>query len=438
MEPINQDVPLSVGHPAREGWGHATKVGFRFVFAYAMLYALPIALSIIPGAGLITAPFLQMMQSATLWFAANVIGLTQEISVVSTGSGDTTYNYVRVALFTTVATAAALIWTLAQRRAPAYPRLHDWLRVVLRYGLGVTMLGYGMAKVFKGQFPAPDLHRLTETFGEASPMGLLWAFMGSSTAYTVFAGAAEAVGGLLLFARRTTLLGAMVVAAVMTNVVMLNFCYDVPVKLFSSHLLLMAMFLILPDAGRLARVIALQAAVPAAPIRRAFTTPWLHWTRFGLKAVLIAGTVLLSAGREYRELVTYGDLAPRPAIYGVYTVEEFVRDGETVPPLQTDSMRWNKVLFERDVMTVVRTDGTKAWFGFKLPEPKDILLVTPLSGQSSATKRLSIARADAEYLTIDGVLDDETVRATLRRVPDSEFLLTSRGFHWISEFPYNR
>jgi hypothetical protein len=67
-------------------------------------------------------------------------------------------------------------------------------------------------------------------------MGLLWTFMGASAAYTIFTGLGELVGGLLLTTRRTALAGALVSAAVMTHVAVLNFCYDVPVKLFSMVL----------------------------------------------------------------------------------------------------------------------------------------------------------------------------------------------------------
>jgi hypothetical protein len=51
------------------------------------------------------------------------------------------------------------------------------------------------------------------------------------------------VGGALLLFRRTTTAGALVLIAVLTNIVTLNFSCDVPVKLFSSHLLLMAVSL---------------------------------------------------------------------------------------------------------------------------------------------------------------------------------------------------
>jgi uncharacterized membrane protein YphA (DoxX/SURF4 family) len=124
------------------------------------------------------------------------------------------------------------------------PKQHEvlghWLRVYVRYVLAAAMLGYGMAKVFKSQFPAISDMRLMQPYGDSSPMALLWNFMGFSTAYTIFVGAAEVLGGLLLLFRRTATLGALVVIAVMSNIVMLNFCYDVPVKLYSVHLWLMA------------------------------------------------------------------------------------------------------------------------------------------------------------------------------------------------------
>ena len=37
-------------------------------------------------------------------------------------------------------------------------------------------------------------------------------------------------------------------------------------------------------------------------------------------------------------------------------------------------------------------------------------------------------------LTMDG----ETIQAKLRRADEKSFLLTSRGFHWINEYPFNR
>src|SRR5262249_43062543 len=85
------------------------------------------------------------------------------------------------------------------------------------------------------QFSSVTPDRLVQTYGESSPMGLLWTFMGFSALYCFFGGAAEMLGGLLLTLRRTTLLGALVSAGVLANVVMLNLSFDLPLKLFSPH-----------------------------------------------------------------------------------------------------------------------------------------------------------------------------------------------------------
>ena len=174
-----------------------------------------------------------------------------EITVRPNGSGDTTYNYVQVYCYAVMAAAVAVAWTLLDRRRTDYTGLYRGLRVYVRFYLAAVMIMYGSAKVIKAQFPNPPLDRLLQPFGDASPMGLLWTFMGTSESYNIFTGAGELIGGLLLTARRTTLLGALVCFAVMSHVAALNFSYDVPVKLFSMHLLAISLFLMAPDLGRL-------------------------------------------------------------------------------------------------------------------------------------------------------------------------------------------
>jgi hypothetical protein len=51
----------------------------------------------------------------------------------------------------------------------------------------------------------PSLIRLLQPLGTLSPMGVLWASMGSAPAYEIFTGCAEVAGGLLLIPRTATL-----------------------------------------------------------------------------------------------------------------------------------------------------------------------------------------------------------------------------------------
>ena len=49
---------------------------------------------------------------------------------------------------------------------------------------------------------------------------------------------------------------------------------------------------------------------------------------------------------------------------------------------------------------------------------------------------LRYQRVDDTHLMLEGVLDGKQVRITLVKEPDP--LLTTRGFHWVQEFPFNR
>ena len=74
----------------------------------------------------------------------------------------------------------------------------------------------------------------------------------------------EVLAGMLLIWRRTATFGAMVALGVMMNVMVLNYCYDVPAKIYSTHLVVMCLLIILPDVERLANLLVFnRVAEPA-------------------------------------------------------------------------------------------------------------------------------------------------------------------------------
>jgi hypothetical protein len=116
-----------------------------------------------------------------------------------------------------------------------YAGLHRWVRLFLRFALARQMIVYDMVKVIPVQMSYPALIRLLQPFGTLSPMGVLWASMGSAPAYEIFTGFAEVAGGLLLIVPRTATLGALVSCACMIQVFVLDMTYDVPAKLLAFH-----------------------------------------------------------------------------------------------------------------------------------------------------------------------------------------------------------
>lgn len=284
----------------------AHSFALRFSLLYWLAYSLPLPFTAITPGFLRPLPeaYGSARDGVVRWTGAHVIGIEGPM-VAPNGSGDTTYAYVSLLVYFVLAIAGAALWTLLDHRPSAHRVTHDLLRSYLRYVLAMTMLSYGLAKAgfVTNQFPTPAEARLERTYGASSPMGLLWTFMGASRAYTIFAGLSEVLGGVLLLWRRTTVLGSLVAVAVMTNVVMLNFSYDVPVKQYSVHLVLMALFLLLPESRRLLDLLVLNRRVEPADQRPPFSgarAVWLH--RAGKTALILFVAVVPLVSHAWKEI----------------------------------------------------------------------------------------------------------------------------------------
>lgn len=324
----------SATHPAR--WRTATRAGFRFTFTYLALYMFPFPLDYF---GLnVPDPWIRVVP----WLGHHLFHL--EITT-QYGGGDTLYGYAWN-IFVSLAAVIAVIWSLLDRKRAHYDSLYRWLRVWVRVYLGTMMISYGMAKVLPFQMLPPSQSRLMMRLGDMSPMSLAWAYMGSSIPYARFTGMVEAVGGILLFVPRLALLGALVSAGALAQVFMINMSYDVGVKLFSFNLLLMSLFLTAPDLHRLADLLVFNRRVEPANRARLFQRQWLNYGL--LAAQILFGSYVLGTGwvRDFPRHKNYDALPQTVPFYGVWTVEDFVLNGQPRPPLVTDGIRWNQVIFD--------------------------------------------------------------------------------------------
>jgi uncharacterized membrane protein YphA (DoxX/SURF4 family) len=439
LRAVDDDFPPDVretGEP-RPGpvWSPVKRLFFRFAFSYLILYSFPFPLYYIPYAAMVAYGYGMLWNKLVPWVGQQVFGVA--ITVQPNGSGDTTYNYVQVFCYFVIAAAVTLVWSLLDRRRLNYARLYEWLRVYVRFVLAAAMIGYGTAKVFPSQFPAPSFDRLMQPYGDSSPMGLLWTFMGASVAYNVFTGLGELSGGLLLVFRRTTLLGALVCIGVMTNVVMLNFSYDVPVKLYSSHLLLMGVFLAAHDLRRLANVLVLDRPAEPAEERPLFRRRWLHWSTKVLGVLFIGYITFTSLQYSYKSVKDWNE-GPKSPLYGLWEIEELVVDGKVSPPLVTDENRWRRVMFTGgNRMSFQLMSGSRARFNVDI-DPKTRTLAFTKRDDPSWKSTLAYSRPQPKLLVMQGTFDGHKVRARLRQGEIPKFLLTTRGFHWINERPFNR
>ncbi|HEY4575885.1 MAG TPA: hypothetical protein VIJ26_18035 [Thermoanaerobaculia bacterium] len=443
--PMEVEPELPVPAPVEEGkqeaaapvWGPGKRILFRFAFSYLALYLLGELLGLldfIPYGGVLAEGYQRLWAALVPWVAKRLFHAEAPLQV--TGSGDTMFGWVQVLCFLVLALAATVVWTLLDRKRANYARLYEWLRVYVRFGLGITLIEYGALKIVPSQFPPPSLDRLLQPFGDASPMGLLWTFMGASAPYTIFAGFAEWLGGVLLLFRRTTLLGALVSIGAMTNVVMLNYCYDVPVKLFSSHLLAMAVFLAAHDLRRLANLLVLNRPTPAAPDPRLVQRRGLRRAALAFQVAFAVGFSAYMINMGWHQLHDY--TSTHSPLRGIWDVEQLQVDGQAAPPAGAEALQWRRLVFDYPTVVGVQlTSDARQRYRVKLDEGKKTLALTKRDDPAWKSS-LKYQRSAPDRLTLEGTFGGHQIRASLHRAEDSKFLLITRGFHWVSEYPFNR
>lgn len=406
-------------------WPLWKRIGFRFLSVYFLLFSLPFPLDYNPMAGSwIVEAWSSMWRALVPRLARPFVG--RPIVMATSGSSDMTFNYLQLACFLAIAAVVTLIWSVLDRRRPDYVRLHRYVSTYLRLFLAAAMLWYGIQKVIPAQFPPPSLDRLVQTYGSSAPMGFLWTFMGASPAYEIFAGAAELLAALLLIPRRTALLGALVTIAVMSNVVALNLFFDASIKTYSSHLLLIAVFLAAPDARKVADFFLRRPPEPLFEKR---------WARIGSLAVC-ALLVTLFVYTDLRETLTYFHgrirLDHRSALRGIWNVDVLEVDGVPRPPLVTDAARWRRVVFDYQGQgSILLMSDERNQYKTKIDEKKKTIDFANRYDPRDAF-RLAYLRPDPATLQLDGNLAGHRMHA-LCKLEEKQFLLTTRGFHWINE-----
>lgn len=423
-------------------WSLARRVAFRFCFVYLGLYCLGTqifgGLFLIPKVEVTDPAALWPMRQIIFWTAAHIFHAKLPLVYADSGSGDKTFDWVFVFCLLVIAAVATGIWSALDRKRGNYATLYKWFRLVIRFALASEMILYGMDKVIPLQMPFPYLTRLLEPFHAFSPMGVLWASIGASPAYEIFAGCAETLGGVLLIFPRTAMLGALVSLADLTQVFMLNMTYDVPVKLFSFHLLLMAVFLLAPEFERLADFfLRNRTAGPSTHLELVQTR---RANRIALAAQIVFGIWLVGMNvyTNWDGWRTYGGGRTKSPLYGIWNVAELSIDGQVRSPLLGDYDRWQRVVFDfPERVSFQRMDESFAGFGAVIDSTAKTIVLTK-SSDKNWKGNLTFQRVAEDQLILDGNMDSHTIQMKLQLVDHKKFLLVSRGFHWIQEYPFNR
>ncbi len=413
-------------------WPLAARIAFRFGFCYFVLFIYP---SVLGGRSAVPVdqnnPLRKLWDWMVPWVGTQILHLPGPFTPTWTGSGDQLYDYINWLCLAVVAAVLAAIWSLVDRNRKQYDVLYEWLRVFVRLTVAIAMINYGMAKLFRFQFPQLGLAKLVDTYGQSSPQTLLWSFMEYSRGYSFAGGVGEFVGGVLLVIPRFTSIGTLITLGMMSNIFMLNVFYDVPRKIFCIHLLVMCLFLLTPDLRRIMGFFLLNQKEQLAAPRPLFQDKGFNYAALVFQLAIGLGAVFFCGHHFYQQAAKQAAQIEAP-IRGIWYVEQFDFDGAPRPPLVTDRDRWQRIIFDRpELLTIQLMDDTQ----------QDLYLQRnqhdfSLWGKEDHLKKGTFVLQDPQpdQMLFSGEVGGHSITARLRRVDLSDptkFFLTNRGFHWV-------
>ncbi len=427
---------------ARQDWSAAKRVIFRFCFAYLGLYCFALILPQILMFPKLDVPdpfTLWPFRPAIFWVAAHLFGAKLPLVYNGSGSGDKTWDWTETLCILAVALVATAVWSALDRERTNYATLDKWLRLGMRFCLGATILLYLCLRQDRSAANAlsgPDL-TATAVFGifargysvelhrHISGLRDLRRTRGAAGRSAADVSANDYAGGLICLAD-------------MTQVWMLNMTYDVPVKLFSFHLGLLSLFLLAPQTPRLFDFFVRGRAVQAEKIAPLFQSRRANRVAIWVQAILWIWILSMNTYQSAQSWRTYGGGRAKSGFYGIWDVTQMTVDGQLRAPLLSDNGRWRRMIFDfPETATAQHLDDSFERLQATIDATKKTLTLAKRDDKNWKAS-FTFQRLAADQLELNGTIAGHPAQMQLKRVDEKKFLLASRGFHWVQEYPVIR
>lgn len=425
-------------------WPIWRKITFRFFFIYFSLSVSQTMIYYLLG-GISFLYFIPIayynVNSAIVTFFNKYLWNIKEQLVPKGGSGDSSFGWAELCTYLFLALIGCVIWSIFDRKRKHYKLLNPWLNNLIRYYIAAVGFRYGIIKLFALQMPFSNLHQLATPLGDFLPMRLSWMFMGYSTQYQIFTGVMETLVGILLLYRKTATTGVLLGLGVFMNVVLLNLCFDIPVKIFSMQVLVACVYLSLVDWKRIANFFFLNKPTESCDIYHInLTENWQKIGRIIFKVFFVFMIVIMTFYYSITRYQSYhGRKATAPFKESVYNIQTFVKNNDTIPLLVNDTLQWKDFIFDKSGSGSVNSKDTlfrqRYGRGYFFYEADTIAQTIDVKRYPSDTTNLFTFEYEMpkpDHFKLWTVVRGDSIYMELAK-SKRHFQLAERQFHWLSE-----
>jgi hypothetical protein len=151
-------------------------------------------------------------------------------------------------------------------------------------------------------------------------------------------------------------------------------------------------------------------------------------------AIYVVYSIILQVLNNYSNT---GDGAfKKTPLFGIYTVEKFIKNNDTSRSYFTDTTQWKtlNIFFPKQASVETMNDSITTFNFIDDTLNKEIQIYNDPNYKASFFYHIP----DSAHLVLNGKIRDDSVYILLQKQQLNKYRLLNRGFHWINESPYNQ
>ncbi len=389
---------------------------YTLVFVVFFIVTFEFEYSVIPNLYQLLNPF---FENLVYWSGTLLFDLKVDFNPVI--SSDSIGLYVHTFNLIIISVLLAFIWAMLFKTS--IKNIRQLTLKIITYYLSLQMLLYGLNKVFKLQFYKPASNLLFTNLGDLTPDILYWSTIGSSWSYSFFLGLTEVIVACFLLFKKTRLLGVLVGIVVMVNVVLINFSYDISVKLYAAFLLSLFLVLIVPYLNYLYASLVLQKPI-ALNLENEKVFGFIpNNYKAGIKVIVIFLFLMEGLYPSYKANIYNGDKSKQRIFTGAYKVVDAIN--------KSSDYNWKQVFIHKDGYFISKSEDDKMQdYQLEVDTVNQILSIVRYDLNKKYTLNYELKNNKLHH--VFGVIGKSNIDFYLHQIDEKTIPLLNASFHWTT------